>query len=132
MIRRDKTHYDPKNPNNWANSMFQDNARDEKTRDEKKQDGLLKSWKNMYTNANDGELKRLEVMRRISAATEGDTAAKRTQERIKQHNVAAEVDRRQRNRRQGGQTEEGFISELKDFGDDFRQDLRAAQKKYGQ
>lgn len=119
-----------KDPENWNASAWADDAME--SREKAKQEKLMKTWERAATDPNltESELKELELQRRISAATEGDTGAARTQERIKEFKAEEKLDQWRR-----GQVkvehEEDFIKELQGQSEKYSEAVQRARRSVG-
>lgn len=99
----------------------------------KKQEELTEIWSNISKNKNlrPAEIAELELQRRISAATEGDTSANRTETRIKEHKASEKLDTWYRGQTASGQTEDEFIKEMQGQSERYSDAWTRAKKASG-
>lgn len=119
-----------KDPDNWNVDMW---ATDNMTyREQEEQKKLLKTWERAAHDPNlrDYEVAELEMQRRISAATEGDTGEARTQERIKEFKAAEKLDQWRRGQVKA-EHEEDFIKELQGQSEKYSEAVQRARKSVG-
>lgn len=131
QIRKDMTSTHGLNKSQtWEAEALRENAT--KDIDIEKQNELLEFWTKQSKNPNlrESEIKELELQRRISACTENDTSAKRTQERILEHKAEVKLD--EWHRKQFKQEdEEQFTEELKEQGEKYSDAIKRARKSVG-
>lgn len=97
-----------------------------------KQTELLEFWTKAAKNPNlkPSEVAELELQRRISACTEGDTSEARTQTRILEHKADEKLD--EWHRKQFKQEdEEQFTQELREQGEKFSDAVKRARESVG-
>lgn len=99
----------------------------------KKQEELTSIWANISkkTDLRPSEIAELELQRRISAATEGDDSAARTQMRIKEHQASEKLDKWFRGQTASGQTEDEFMKELHGQSESYNSAWNRAKKSVG-
>ena len=129
-IRRQKNRYNANtDPENWTNRTYEDDGMTD--REAMKQIGLIESWKNISNSGDKARIADAELERRISAATEGDTAQTRTQDRIKNLQVEERVAEI-RKAREDRFSEDDLQDERKKFGNQYRNDVSRAMREVQQ
>lgn len=115
----------------WEERTLRENAA--KDIDIEKQAELMEFWKNVSQNKNltPAEIKELELQRRISAATEGDSSAFRTERRIKEHQAEVKLEDWRRGQGPSGQSEEEFMNELAGQNESYTKARERARKAVG-
>lgn len=128
-IRRDKTNYNPdKDPNNWTNEMYHDGQNYEY---EAEQKALVNSWKNIWNSGDEARIEEMDLARRISAVTEGDTPEERVQEAIKEFKAGQLITEKLQALAPQGQSIEEFEDETERFGAKYRRIVREARQEVG-
>lgn len=118
-IRTEKTKYNPrKDFNNWNRWIWEEDELRAYSPDPE-QDRILEFWSNTK-NLNPTERKEAELLRRVSAAAEGDNLETRVKEARNNYIYGQKVAEKLFNRHKSGQSEEQFSEELEDFGNYFR------------
>lgn len=129
MIRRDKTQTTREQRANWELETLYTSAVLEDRREAEDQLRLHNQWKHTLSHKlSDTELADLEIMRRVSAVTEGDSLEKRVKEAISDHKRTEYVDMKLRDKRSSGQTEESFKKELEKLSNEYNKIVLEADR----
>lgn len=132
-IRHEQTNYNPKkDPGSWENSMWFDDATANRKLDDAER--RVKVWKDQLNKPDLKPYEREELLLnlRIAGCTEGDTLAKRVEQKQKELKAQHEVSKVYAEKtREGSQTEDEFKAEQSKWMGGYRKTVEAAKKHQG-
>lgn len=127
-MRRDRTQTTRAQRADWEIYHLQEDM--SSNREEQKQDALLGAWEDIYARKGRGEnVSEMELARRISAVSEGDTREGRVNEARRNFEITEKVEQKLREQIAGGQSEIEFYKELDNFGANYRKALNQAVRE---
>lgn len=124
QIRRDRTNYNPNNPNNWTSRMYYDDLN--RNKQQELQDGLEKSWENIeYKKKLKQDTKDWDIAKRISAATPSENHWDRYSKLVKEEKERREKEKKlfevmSKRMNADSQSEEEFDQEIKSLREEIR------------